>query len=227
MTISSAWQEWRLTAGLILLTLVPMGAGAFRIVQITGGAPVTPDNQRFFDMPVPVIAHIIGASLYVFLGAFQFNRGFRRRRPGWHRISGRLLVPCGLVAALTGLWMSTCYQLPAHDGPLLYVFRVFFGVAMAGSIVVGFRAVLRRDIVRHRVWMTRGYAIGLGAGTQVLTNAPWQIIVGPPGPLTRALLMGAGWVINLAVAEWYLRRRPARALPRTPRSDLQPASRLT
>ena len=29
------------------------------------------------------------------------------------------------------------------------------------------------------------------------------------GELSRALLMGAGWAINLAVAEWLIRGRPA------------------
>jgi hypothetical protein len=57
--------------------------------------------------------------------------------------------------------------------------------------------------------MMRGYAIGLGAGTQVLTQAAGAMIGGPPTDLNRALLMGAGWVINLAVAEWAIRKRPA------------------
>jgi hypothetical protein len=57
--------------------------------------------------------------------------------------------------------------------------------------------------------MMRGYAIGLGAGTQALTLAAGEVLLGPPGETSRALLMGAGWAINLAVAEWAIRRRPA------------------
>ena len=56
----------------------------------------------------------------------------------------------------------------------------------------------------------RGYAIGVGAGTQVLTHLPWFILLGKPGELARGLLMGAGWVINLAVAEWIIRKEPPR-----------------
>ena len=55
--------------------------------------------------------------------------------------------------------------------------------------------------------MMRAYAIGLGAGTQVLTLLAGELIAGPPSELSRALLMGAGWVINLAVAEWAIRRQ--------------------
>jgi Predicted membrane protein (DUF2306) len=60
-----------------------------------------------------------------------------------------------------------------------------------------------------RAWMLRAYAIGLGAGTQVLTQLAGTVIPGPPTELSGALLMGAGWVINLAVAEWAIRKRPA------------------
>ena len=57
--------------------------------------------------------------------------------------------------------------------------------------------------------MLRPYAIGIGA-TQVQTLLAGVMIVGPPSVLSRALLMGAAWVINLAVAEWIIRKRPAR-----------------
>jgi hypothetical protein len=58
--------------------------------------------------------------------------------------------------------------------------------------------------------MTRAYAIGMGAETQVLTHLPWFILVGKPGESERAALMGAGWVINLVVAEWVIRRGSSR-----------------
>jgi hypothetical protein len=59
--------------------------------------------------------------------------------------------------------------------------------------------------------MTRAYAIGLGAGTQVLTHLPWFILIGKPGESARAVLMGAGWVINVLVAEWIIRRGQPRS----------------
>ncbi|NJC66097.1 DUF2306 domain-containing protein [Planosporangium flavigriseum] len=196
--------------GLILLSAVPVIAGAARVAQLTGGGPVTPDNARFFASPAPVVVHIVSVTLYSLLGAFQFSPGFRRRRPGWHRIAGRLLVPCGLAAALSGLWMTLFYPRPPADHVLLTPMRLVFGSAMVACIALGFAAIRRRDITRHRAWMARGYAIGLGAGSQALTHLPWILLVGQPTGLTRALLMLAGWVINLAVVEWALRRRPAR-----------------
>jgi uncharacterized membrane protein len=229
---SSTKREWLVPAGLLLLSAVPVIAGAARVGELTGGATVTSDNARFFASPVPVLVHIVGASLYCLLGALQFARGFRRRRPGWHRIAGRLLVPCGLAAALSGLWMTLFYPRPPSDDVLLTPMRLVFSGAMIGCIVVGFAAIRRRDITRHRAWMARGYAIGLGAGTQVLTHLPWLLLVGPPSGFPRVLMMLAGWVINLAVVEWALRKRPTgpartlRGLPgaRRVRADLLPTT---
>jgi uncharacterized membrane protein len=191
--------------GLIMLGAIPVVAGALRLGELAGGAAVTSANARFFAAPLPVVLHIVGASLYSILGAFQFVR----RRPGRHRMTGRALVVCGLVAALSGLWMTVFYPRPEGDGDLLAVFRLVFGTAMAAFLVLGFAAVRRRDFRRHRAWMMRAYAIGLAAGTQAFTQLPWMLLVGPLGEIPRALLVAAGWVVNLAVAEWIIRRRPS------------------
>ncbi len=203
---SSARADRLVPAELIALTVVPVAAGAVRLGELTGGAVLTPEHARFVAASLPAVLHILSVSLFCILGAFQFAPGIRRRRPGWHRGAGRLLVPCGLVAALSGLWMTQFYPPVMGDGPLLYGIRLVVGSAMTLFIVLGFAAVRRRDIDRHRAWMMRGYALGLGAGTQALTHLPWFLFPGIQGELTRALLMGAGWAINLAVAEWIIRR---------------------
>ncbi len=206
---TKARAKWLVPAGLLLLSAIPLAAGAFRLTELAGGADITPANARFFASPLPVVLHIVSAAVYAILGAFQFVTSFRRRRPGWHRAAGRLLVLCGLLVGLSGLWMTLFYPWPAGDGALLYALRLLFGSAMVVSIVLGFAAIRRGDVMGHRAWMLRGYAIGLGAGTQALTLAAGELIAGPPSELSRALLMGAAWVINLAVAEWAIRKRPA------------------
>ncbi|MEV4366305.1 DUF2306 domain-containing protein [Nonomuraea sp. NPDC049637] len=198
--------RWIAPAGLLALSVVPLVAGALRLTELAAGAPVTADNARFFAMPVPVLLHIPASLAFCVLGTFQFQARFRAGRPGWHRAAGRVLVACGLVAALSGLWLTLFSDLPAGDGTLLAAFRLLFGTGMAVCLLLGLAAIRRRDVARHRTWMTRGYAIGLGAGTQAFTLAFGAAAFGPPGELGRALLVGAGWVINLAVAEWAVHR---------------------
>lgn len=210
-TTSSRRSEWLIPAMLIVLSLVPAVFGTIRLGELARGAEVTAANARFFAQPLPVILHILAVIPYSMVGAFQFVPSFRRRRRAWHRAAGKALVVLGLVAALTGLWMAHFYPWPEGDGQLLYYIRLVFGSAMAASIALAVAAVRRRDFVSHGAWMMRAYAIGMGAATQVLTHLPWFILFGKPGETSRAFLMGAGWVINVAVAEWIIRRRSHRS----------------
>ncbi|WP_426323012.1 DUF2306 domain-containing protein [Microbacterium sp. E-13] len=201
--------EWLAPAGLIALSIVPIAAGSARLTQLTTGAAITPENARFFDSPVPVIAHIIGSSVFLLLGALQFAPSLRRRR--WHRIAGRVVAPAGLVSALSALWMTVFYDIPsAATGPGLPGVRIVLGTAMAAALVAAFAAIQRGDVRAHAAWMTRAYAIGLGAGTQVLVFLPFTLLLGAPAPLTHTLLMTAGWLINLVIAEIVIRRRSRR-----------------
>ena len=161
-------------------------------------------------MPLPVVLHVVSVIPYSMLGAIQFAAALRRRQPGWHRTLGRVLVVLGIVSALTGLWMTLFYPWPVGDGAVLYLLRLMFGAAMTMSIGLAVAAIRRHDFAAHGKWMIRGYAIAMGAGTQVLTHLPYIMLVGKPDTVSRAALMGAGWVINLVVAEWIIRKGPAR-----------------
>ncbi|WP_104167930.1 DUF2306 domain-containing protein [Arthrobacter sp. SX1312] len=212
------WTQWLVPAALIFLSLVPLIAGSVRLTELAGGT-VTPDNARFFHAPIPVLIHIPTVTVYLLLGSCQFVPSLRqgkRGRTSWHRIAGRILVPTGLLAALSGLWMAVFYDLPPLDGPLLLILRLIFGTAMVMSIILGYLAVRRRDYTRHSEWMTRAYAIGIAQGTIVVVTIPWILLVGPVDQLSRALLIGASWVFSLVVAEYVIHRRS--------RTAIQPAS---
>lgn len=203
--------RWWVPAGLILLNLIPVIGGAFRLTELTGGADITPRNERFFDSPAPVLIHIVSATVYAFLGAFQFVPSLRRPKKGkqgWHQLMGRILIPAGFLVALSGLWMTLFYALPPSDGVILYILRIVFGTAMLAFLVLGVLDIKRRNFTGHGAWMTRAYAIAVGAGTQPLLLMIPELTSGPPDVTTRAVLMGAAWIINLSVAELAIRRRP-------------------
>jgi uncharacterized membrane protein len=200
---------WWAPAGLILFSIIPLIFGAVRLNELASGAEITAANARFFASPAPVVIHIIAAAVYALLGAFQFVSHLWKRGNGWHRRVGRLLVAVGLLVGLSGLWMTVFY--PRTDN-LLYLFRLFFGFGMVLSIILGFISIRRRDILQHRAWMARAYAIGLGAGTQVLTGMVGALILGKPNEFENALLMGSAWVINLAIAELFIRKWSPRQL---------------
>lgn len=204
----SAGSSWRVPAALLVLSAIPVAAGSLRLLEIAGGPQVLPANPRIDAVPAPVVVHIVAAAVFAILGVFQFSARLRRRRPNWHRRSGRMLVGAGLAVAASGLWMTLFYT-GALGGQLLWAVRLLVGSAMAAFIVLGFTAIRRRDIAAHRAWMIRAYALAVGAGTQTVTQGVGEALFGT-GELSTALSMSAGWGINVAVAEWVIRRPRAR-----------------
>jgi uncharacterized membrane protein len=217
-------RSWPVPAALVALSVIPLAGGTLRLVQLAGGPQLIPADPRFAASPLPVVVHIVGAAGYALVGAFQFVPRFRRRHLTWHRRAGRALTAAGLLVAGSGLWMTLLFPRELATGELSYLFRLVFGSALAACLVLGFSAIRRRDIAAHRGWMIRAYAIAMAAGTQALTEGIGPAVFGT-GELVVDLSKGAGWVLNLAVAEWVI-RRPAgrgsrrgahRTVPRTAR----------
>ena len=103
--------------------------------------------------------------------------------------------------------MAVFSDLPVYDNTALMWLRLLFGSVMVAGLVLGLLAVLRRDIRTHQRWMARAYAVAQGAGTQAL-------VLGPMASSSRASRAATSrrpgwafaWVLNLAVAEWLVRR---------------------
>jgi hypothetical protein len=207
--------RWPIPVGLILLTLIPIISGSLRLTQLGGGPELIPQADRFTVFPWPVITHIVSATLFSVVGAFQFVPALRRGRRSWHRLAGRVLIPAGFLVALSGMWMGAFSDLPAGDGPLLLVFREVFGGFMLVALILAVRAIVQRRFAAHGAWMTRAYAIAVGAGTQAILLIPVSLTLGSSHELGRAITMAVAWILNLAVAELAIRRRPRPML--TPR----------
>jgi uncharacterized membrane protein len=197
---SASARPWLVPSGLIALSLVPVAAGASRVAQLARGVAANAENARFVATPLPVVLHVIGATLFCVLGALQFAPTLRR--PRWHRGAGYVVLPAGVVAALSGLWMAFLYPLPTGENhPLLEALRLVIGVGMLLALYLSFLAIRRRDFGAHRAWIMRAYAIGIGAGTQALMMVPWWLLFGKPTGITYALIMAVGWALNLCLAE--------------------------
>jgi uncharacterized membrane protein len=194
--------DWKVPLTLLLLSTIPFAAGIVRLAGLADDPEISTENARFVAAPLAVFVHILSASLFCILGALQFSSRLRQRSPKWHRVSGRMVVAGGILAALSGLWMTVTFPIPPElQGGLLYAVRVFVSLAMLTSIFMAVAAVTGGDIATHRAWMIRAYALGQGAGMQVVVLLPWMLAIGKPTVFQRDVLMSVAWLINLLVAE--------------------------
>lgn len=187
---------------------MPVVAGVVRLSGLASSGAVTPENVRFVAMRATVALHIVCASLSCAIGTFQSDSVLRQHSPCLHRIAGRLIAPCGIVAALTGLWMTADYAMPAErQGRLGGRVRIVVGLAMVLAVGVSIRAIAQRLVAQHRAWMIRAYALGQGAGTQMLLLLPVTVMAGTPTFIFRDVLMASARALNVAFAGSISRRR--------------------
>lgn len=195
-----------LLAGLLLvLTAIPIVISLVRIGQIPlNGLPA--DAAKFTAVPLGHFFHAAGGAIFGLLGPFQFSRVMRGRFGRLHRWMGRVFVLAGLALGLTSLRLL--WQFPEAGTWFLAAARLAAGAALIAALGLGLRAAMRRDLVRHRAWMIRAYAIGMGAATIALIMFPIFVITGAPleGYLSDLAFVGS-WVINIALGEWVIRRR--------------------
>ena len=216
-------RSWPIPVALVGLSAIPLTAGMLRLLQLAGGPAVIPADPRFAGFPLALVLHILGATTYAVFGILQLVPRLRRRHLAWHRRAGRVVAGAGLLVAGSALWLTLFYPAKPGTGALLLVLRLTFASAMAACLTLGVTTVRRGDVAAHRAWMMRAYAIGLAAGTQAFTEGVGGALFGT-GVLAADVAKGSGWVINLAVAEWAI-RRTTRLRPRAGRGLRLPGRR--
>ena len=199
---------WGVVIFLIAVVMV------FAVIRVTidssnlSSGVVPPEGEfdrRYALHPALAYAHIIPGVVYLLLAPFQISRRFRNRHLDLHRRIGRFLVPTGVVTGVFAVAFGIFFSFGGFaEASATVVFGVYFVVAL----VVAFAAIRVGDQVRHRRWMIRAFAIGLGVGSIRL----WVGLFQATGLLTFEAAFGvAFWiafVIHAIAAEIWLRLRP-------------------
>jgi len=159
-------------------------------------------------------AHIIPGSVFLALAPLQFVRGLRENHPSLHRWSGRALLLTALPTGLTGMLL----QLRSPYGGALALSSILVaGSLFLGAAVVAYQAIRRRDRERHREWMIRMLAVGLGVGTVRVIAAPLILLTGQRPLELMGVAFWLGFALPVAAAEWWI--RSTRSLPKAARIE--------
>jgi uncharacterized membrane protein len=120
-------------------------------------------DDLFAAHPRLTLVHIIPGLLFMLLSPFKFSRAIRTKYPKWHRINGRIFVGCAYIVGISALAMSV--GMPAIGGVNQAVATTLFGILFLIALTKALRHILRGEILQHREWMIRAYAIGLAVAT--------------------------------------------------------------
>ncbi len=194
-------------------TAIPVLTALVQVFQIPFGT-YPEDSARLAIAPIGWFAHVLAGVAFGITGPLQFVRALRHRFGTLHRVSGRVFVLSGAVLGLSGL--SLLAQVTSQSTPLVDIARGLFGLALLIALGLGMAAIRDRDVLRHRAWMIRTYAVGMGLGATALVFFPIYVITGqPPTGLASDILFVASWVLTIAFAEVVL-RHSARSAPGVP-----------
>jgi uncharacterized membrane protein len=197
-----------LALALAFCTFIPVMTAAVRVVQIPLGA-LPEDSLRLATVSIAFFLHSLAGVLFGVLGPLQFVRALRLRFGSLHRLAGRVFVLAGAGLALSGLGLLL--QVESITTGLLDAARGIFGLALLAALVLGVAAARARHMLRHRAWMIRAYAIGMGTGIVALVMFPIYLITGePPTGLASDIVVVGMWLINIAGGEWVVRRLAGR-----------------
>jgi hypothetical protein len=168
-----------------------------------------------------LVVHVLTAATALLLGVLQLVPRLRARR-GLHRRLGQAFLLAGVVAfGLTGIPLA----LTTPDGNVTRYGILVPAVGWLVCAALGWTAIRRRRLAAHRAWMIRTYALTLFAITTrmmvpvlIVLQMPFQDDRSPSA--VRALVASTipygqwlGWIVNLAVAEYIIRRRLRAAPP--------------
>lgn len=193
-------------AARILLFVLTLGVAGYALVAYTAlplGAAVHPDMRAGFQAhALGVYTHVFGALVAMALGPFQFVRGLRARRPGLHRLMGRLYLGVGvLVGGLSGLYIAHF----AFGGMVSVVGFVALAVAWLFTGLRAYLAIRAGDVATHRRWMIRNFALTLAAVT-LRIYIPASVIAGLAFEVAYPVIAWLCWVPNAVVAELMVAR---------------------
>jgi hypothetical protein len=97
-----------------------------------------------------------------------------------------------------------------------FIIIVLVGILFLVAITRAFRAVRRRDAVRHREWMLRAFGVMVAVPATRVMGAVLDVAFAPTGNSSARLFvidLWVTWALVIALTEWWIRhtRSAARA----------------
>ena len=172
---------------------------------LAGSEPDDAFDRRYVQHPWLAYLHIVPGVVFVLGAPLQLALRIRSRHYRLHRRLGRFLVTAGL---LSGVFALVFGGLHPYGGDGQAAAALVFGTWFVLCLILGFGAIRRQDVVRHRRWMIRAFTVAIGVGTIRIWVGLFQVT----GLLSlRDSFAPAFWIglaIHVVVAEWWVRTTP-------------------
>jgi uncharacterized membrane protein len=198
-------------AAWLLLALLATAIGLASLRYLGGDVAVAPAELRpnFAARPIWFMLHTGAGAAALLVLPWQLSATLRGRRPGLHRLLGRVYV--GAVAA-SGV-AAVPVALGSFAGPVAAAGFVVLAIAWLATTGLAFAAIRAGDVAAHRRWMIRSAALTMAAITLRL-YLPVPPALGLSFAEGYRIIAWACWVPNLLAAELAIRSQRPLSAPR-------------
>ena len=144
------------------MTLMALGVAAYAGTALIAASLRTPFVRDIFaNLPIAISLHLAGGIVALVLGAFQVNSRLRSRFLSIHRWSGRVYVFAAVVGGVAGFTLA----LHSFGGLVTHFGFGLMAICWVVATLNAYRHIRRGDLIAHRAWMLRSYALTLAAVT--------------------------------------------------------------
>jgi uncharacterized membrane protein len=194
-----------LVASLALTGVVMVLLRTFLLAEVLSGNTMPPADSYdggFARHPGLTLLHMVPGLIFVILGPLQFVTKIRARYINLHRWCGRIYVASGVVVGVSALVLGVVVGFAgATETAAVTFFSALFLIFLGLAV---FR-IRRREVVAHREWMIRAFALGLAVTTMrpmvgiltALTGLPFSEILG--------ISFWLAFSLHMVVAECWIR----------------------
>ena len=148
--------------------------------------------------------HVYSAIFVLVAGITQFSSKIQASYKKVHKASGYFYAGMVLLlAAPSGIFIGFF----ANGGPIAKVSFVLLGILWFYFTLKAIILILKGDIIRHKRYMWRSFALACSA----ITLRLWKVILVylfHPAPMdVYQIIAWLGWIPNLLIAEWLIRKK--------------------
>lgn len=212
---------WVIVVPLIALALAAAGGRA--VALATGSEPFAilyhlfpgpaVEDARLLDRWFAAQAgltwtHILTGSVVLTLAPAQFVPRIRQQYLRFHRWAGRVALVAALPAGLSGLLLQA--RSP-YGGLLALSAIVSAGALFLAAGARAYHAIRRGERDRHREWMIRLLAVGLGVGVVRVVALPLILVTGRRPLELVGVAFWLGFALPILAGEWWIRTTRSKA----------------
>lgn len=146
--------------------------------------------------------HISFGAVALLTGWSQFSKRIRAKRVRLHRTLGKIYLIGVLFAGTAGFYLA----LNATGGVVAQFGFGAMAICWLATSSLAFVAIRKMQIVQHRTWMFRSYALTFAAVTLRLWLPIFDIAFGMGFNESYTIISWLCWVPNLFVAQYFIIR---------------------